>query len=123
MDDLLLTIKTIRKLVIHGFQKVREIQEVTNFLEVSVTNHMPVLTKCSLTQPLTQPLPICLCKLYYELIYNDPLCYAPFVGSSMKFLMQTFFMETANIANLSEKFKLKALNLLKLILLCEVSLL
>ena len=111
----------IKKLLVNGFSKVRELPQVTEFIQLCLSEYLPSTLRISLLHKVTQKVPECLCKLFYEFVYNDPMSFATYVGPTIKLLIQVLFVEIDNIGLLSERFVLKAVNLFKIILLSEVS--
>ncbi len=119
-DDLIVTVKTLTKLLINGFAKVRELPDVLQFLQSSLNVYFLSSVKISFSEESTRKLPECFLKLFYEFVYNDPMSFAPLAGEILRKLVQVLFVETSNIVFMCDKFKLKAFNLMKIILLCDV---
>ncbi|XP_043499006.1 importin-11 [Polistes fuscatus] len=122
LEKALLLLKTLRKLIVHGFSKPSQSQDAMLFLEViferarTCLEWRKTLASRGIQMEVCDKFIINLIKVLIEVLEMHPLCYVELIPTTLEFSVFYCFTE-AGQALAFEKFLIQCLNLMKCILL------
>lgn len=118
-----LSLKILRKLVVHGFKEPKKVADAMTFLK-SLFTRLRIMLECRIRLQGDNQLNECseryivlLTKVLTDVLENHPMSFIEFIKPSLEFSLTYLFTEEGK-KKLFERFTIRCLNLIKKIVMC-----